>query len=149
MKYITLLFSIFFLLPLQAEVNTVKDSALVPSQANRLRKAREEAEIQTESAILEKIEAQRLRDEKKRIQELNKTSSDVKVIVKHSPSLVSTARPFSLWYFGERAFLSLGLGSVQYPRVKNINSHKIPAYFLSFGGYASSSLLVDFSLFYS
>ena len=132
-----------------AEVSSVKASTLVPSKASAVKKAREDAEIATESAILEKIEAQRLRDERKRIQELTGSSSSPKVVVKPSPSLERAAHSRSLWRFGEKAFISLGVGSVQYPGVKNISSVRYPAFFLSFGGYARSNVIIDFTLFQS
>ena len=132
-----------------AEVSSVKASTLVPSKASAVKKAREDAEIATESAILEKIEAQRLRDERKRIQELTGSSSSPKVVVKPSPSLERAAHSRSLWRFGEKAFISLGVGSVQYPGVKNISSVRYPALFLSFGGYARSNVIIDFTLFQS
>ena len=140
---------VFISTSLPSLAETVTAPALISSKASQIRKAREEAEVATESVILERIESQRLRDEKRRIELLKGSSVSSKAVVKPSPSLESSALSQGLWRFGEKAFMFLGIGTVQYPGVKNISSVGVPALFLGFGGYASGNVIVDFVLFQS
>lgn len=51
-------------------VVVIEDTPLVDSRAERLRKSRQEAELQTEQTIVEKLEQSRLEDEKRRAEAL-------------------------------------------------------------------------------
>ena len=127
---------------------SVTAPALTPSKANELRRAREDAEVATESHILEKLEAERLKDEQKRVDQLLGGKGQETVVRKPSPSLVETpSKP--QWYFGERAFVSLGGGYVNYYGGGNIESTDRPAVFFSLGGYAKKYFIFDFTGYYS
>ena len=54
------------------------------------------------------------------------------------------------WLFGNKSFIALGMGTVNYPGVENINSTNDPAYFGSFGGYGyGGHIIFDLSFYYS
>ncbi len=122
---------------------TVTAPALVPSPAKKLRDVREKQEIKTEDRILRELEKQRLLDEQKRMDELLGRSSDP------APPIVRP-QPTERWFFGNKAFISVGAGAVFYPGVTNVNSSNAPAIFGSFGGYGMDSRLIfDLSVSYS
>ena len=119
--------------------------ALVPSNATKLRSYRERQEIKTEDTILQELEKQRLLDEQKRVDNL---------LGKNKPAPVSTHKPAKLsldnWFFGQKSFVSFGLGYVNYPEVHNINSTEYPAFFGSFGAYGyTGHLIFEISAYYS
>ena len=129
----------------------IKAPALNPSLAKKIRGAREDAEIQTETLILEKVEKERLKNEQSILRKLFPSSSYKKEKAKSSDLKSSSESSLkdSFFKFGEKAYVSLGLGSVQYPKVENINSYHSPSFFISFGGYAKDYFLFDMSVFYS
>ena len=126
------------------QVQTITAPALIPSKAVKLRDARKKQEIKTEDTIIQELEKQRLLDEQKRIDELmGNTSSGASAPLVQSPVAGE-------WFFGKKAFVSVGLGFVTYPSVTNVNSTELPAGFLSFGGYGyEGHLIFDLSLYYS
>ena len=129
----------------KAESQSVTAPALAPSKASKLRKAREDAEISTESHILEKLEAERLKDEQKRVDNLiGRTDTQAPVVVEKALPL---AQP--QWQFGEKAFVSLGGGHVKYLGPQNIESTQWPAFFISLGGYTKEYFIFDFTGYYS
>ncbi len=125
--------------------------SLIPSKSKKLRSAREDAELDTEDAIIQKLETERLKDEQKRYNKLfskgrssNKTSSNLKNVTSQK-----SQRSFYGMHWFNRAFISLGVGSVQYPGAENINSSSSPAFFFSFGGYGHGNFIFDLNIFYS
>ena len=121
---------------------SVTAPALTPSKASELRKAREDAEVSTETHILEKLEAERLKDEQERVDKLM-GGSQTPVIVEEKKSLPAPEK--SQWQFGEKTFVSLGGGYVNYLDPGNINSTDWPAVFLSLGGYTQNYFIFDFT----
>ncbi len=124
--------------------------ALVPSKSKKLRSAREGAETDTEDAIIQKLEIERMKDEQKRYNKLfskGNSSGNTAVASAVNPGLQSSQPFFHNWL--NRAFISFGAGSVSYPGAGNINSSDSPAYFFSFGGYGHGSFIFDLSLYYS
>ena len=136
-----------------SKVDKVVAPALVESGAGSIRKARESAEIKTEDVILKKLEAERLKDEQKRIDKyLGRTTEEV--VTEPVPTItpivpVTSTTTLSIDRFRESAFLSLGIGSVVYPGIDNITSNQDPSLSLSFGGYAANHFLFDFMAIYS
>lgn len=118
-----------------------------PAFSSDVKTEREAIESKTNSIILDRIEAERLEEEKKRIKSLG--AQPATATVEPSPALKKSYISRSLWKFTRKTFISLGLGSVQYPGVKNINSSSVPAWFFSFGGYVTDSMIIDFTLFQS
>ena len=131
----------------ETQTQAVTAPALVPSSAKKLRDAREKQEIKTEDTIIKELEKQRLLDEQKRVDELFRNKpQDIPVNTKKTTEPVL----HSQWFFGNKSFVSLGVGGVVYPNVENINSFEFPAGFLSFGGYGyKGNLIFDLSLYYS
>ena len=129
---------------------SISAPALVPGAAGKLRKAREQQEINTEDAIIKELEKQRLIDEQKR---LDKILGSPAVGGGVSPPPTTTTSPpveSEKWFFGNKAFLSIGVGYVVYPKAVNVNSMNLPAFFASFGGYGyKGRLVVDFSYYLS
>ena len=139
-----------------AKAQSVTAPALKPSQAKKLRSAREEAEIETESAIIEKLESERLRDEQQRVDRLlNPSAKKISAGAGLSPGQTgqadaSVAASSASWTFGNKAFVFGGIGAVQYlDKSIDINSLEIPAFFLGFGGYGSDHLIIDAVGYYS
>lgn len=123
--------------------------ALVPSEAQKLRDARQRQEIQTEDAIIKELEKQRILDEQKRINRLFKRGQPV-ATPQAAPQASSQASAYDSWLFGQKSFISLGAGFVSYPNVLNINSTEHPALSFSFGGYGyEGNLIFDVSVFFS
>ena len=160
-KMISIFWLLFFLLPSYGakkgdiviinknKAQNVTAPALVPSASKKMRSAREDAEVGTEDAIIQKLETERLKDEQKRF---NKLFLNDKKSSHSSPVIVETGAAQPSFYNNRwlnRAFISFGLGSVQYPGVENINSSDSPAYFFSFGGYGGGNFIFDVSLHYS
>ena len=131
----------------EANAQTVTATALVPSKATDIRKAREEAEVSTESHILEKLEAARLKDEQKRIDNLLGAGGDADPSIQPQPTLPAAASP--QWVFGEKAFVSIGGGLVNYFDGINVESLDQPAVFVSLGGYGMKNFLFDFTGYWS
>lgn len=134
------------------KAQTVTAPALVPAKSKKIRSIREEAEIQTESIIIQKLEKERLRDEQKRIKRIfGETVSEESKQPAVATPVTSTTPVFSFldsdWF--NRAFISLGVGSIQYPGAENINSFHFPSFFFSFGGYSYGYFIVDLSVYYS
>lgn len=123
------------------ESQTVTAPALKPSKASELRDARKDAEVSTESHILEKLESERLKDEQKRISQIMGNSQPDTVVVQKQSALPAREPE---WYFGERAFISFGAGVVNYLGGDNINSTEQPALFISLGGYTHERFIFDF-----
>lgn len=73
----------------------IEDTPLVDSRAERLRKSRQEAELQTEQTIVEKLEQSRLEDEKRRADALfgNKLESQVAPEAVVAPVQVAPINP--------------------------------------------------------
>ena len=131
----------------EAQTGAVTAPALVPSSAKKLRDAREKQEIKTEDTIIKELEKQRLLDEQRRVDELFRNKPPEIPV-----NAQKTTEPalHSQWFFGNKSFVSLGVGAVVYPFVENINSLEFPAGFLSFGGYGyKGNLIFDLSLYYS
>ena len=130
----------------EAEGQGVSAPALVPSNASKLRDARQKQEIQTEDRLIKELEKQRLLEEQKRLDQLLGNTKD-------SPPQPKTAQAETKqWVFGSKSFVALGAGAVTYPGSTNINSINldIPAVFLSFGGYDHKGFLIfDVSFNYS
>ena len=123
--------------------------ALVPSEAVKLRGYREKQEIKTEDSILRELEKQRLLDEQKRLDNMLNKSQAVKSSAGVTPQS-SLKSAWDDWFFGEKAFISFGLGAVQYYQVGNINSTEQPAFIGSFGAYGySGHLIFELSVLYS
>ena len=79
---------------------SVTAPALTPSKASKLRKAREDAEVSTETHILEKLEAERLKDEQERVDKLMGGSQAPVIVEEERKSLPTTEKP--QWQFGEK-----------------------------------------------
>ena len=122
--------------------------ALVPSKSKQMRSARQEAEVDTESVILQKLESDRLKDEQKRLRKLLKNSKEEVQAAPVASSSVPTAFP-SLTNWLNKGFISFGVGLVNYPGVENLSSTESPAYFFSFGGYGYGNLIFDMNVYYS
>lgn len=124
---------------------SVTAPAIKPSKASELRKAREDAEISTESYILEKLESERLKDEQKRVDKImgHPQAEETVVIQKEAASIQKPK------WFGEKAFISLGAGVVNYYGPDNILSTEKPALFVSIGGYTQYNLIFDFTAYWS
>ena len=128
---------------------SVTAPALTPSKASELRKAREDAEVSTETYILEKLEAGRLKDEQERVDKLmGGSQSQTPVIVEEKKSLPAPEEE-PKWHFGEKTFVSLGGGYVKYLGPRNVESTIWPAFFISLGGYAEDYFIFDFTGYYS
>ena len=128
------------------KAQSVTATALVPSKAKKLRNAREDAEVKTESLILEQVEKERLKNEQNILGKVLSPSEGVQEAVSEVPAVPHQP----LWSWGkDRAYISLGAGAVQFPGVSNINSLALPALFVSVGGMAKKYFLIDFSLYYS
>ena len=126
------------------DAQKVTATALNPSKASELRSAREDAEVSTESYILEKLEAERLKDEQKRADSIIGKDSEGPA-TKETPSAAPVSPQVSpQWYFGEKAFVSLGMGVVKYLGGDNVESNE-PAFFVSLGGYAAHRFIFDFT----
>ena len=130
------------------KTQTVTATALNPSKASELRSAREDAEVSTESYILEKLEAERLKDEQKRVDALVGKGAEGPVSAELSPAAALSPPVSPQWYFGEKAFVSLGGGVVKYLGGDNVESNE-PAFFLSLGGYALHWVIFDFTGYWS
>lgn len=132
----------------ETQSQSVTAPVITPSKASDLRKAREDAEISTESYILEKLEAERLKDEQKRVDKImSNTQPEKTVVLEEESAPAETPQP--QWYFGEKAFLSLGGGIVNYYGPDNIHSTEKPALFVSLGGYTPYNLIFDFTAYWS
>ena len=130
-----------------ASSQVVKNSALKPSSAKKIRGAREDAEITTESLVLEKLEKERLKSEQNLLNKIfGGTSGRPATQAVSSPQ--ASASETRYLPFGERAYISLGFGFYNYPGVENINDDD-PVPVLSFGGYARDNFIFDFSFIYS
>ena len=134
-----------------APSQTVIAPTLNPSKAKKLRDARENAETQTESLLLEKVEQERLKSEQSLLNKIfdssQKPSSEGAVVPKTS----SPYAPPGV----DRVYISGGLGVVDLNILTgNVSSYRnplcfVPACFLSVGGTAKKYFLFDFSVFYS
>jgi len=125
--------------------NVLTAPMLIPSGSDQMRSLRQKQEIDTEDNILKELEKQRILDERKRFHSIfNK---------KESSSVASTAPPASSkipYSFGEKSFLTLGAGLMNYYNVININSTESPAFLGSFGAYGyDGQLIFDTIFFYS
>ena len=128
----------------QAPSQTVIAPVLNPSKAKKLRDAREGAEIQTESLILEKVEQERLKSEQNLLNKIfgsSQPSPTTSVAVPQSPTSITPSGV-------ERVYISAGLGTSRVWKIINVNS-VLPSYFLSIGGSAKKYFSFDFSVSYS
>ena len=139
-----------------AAAQTVTAPALEPSQGKKLRSAREEAEIQTESVIIEKLEAERLKDEQRRIDKMFNSSfkgegeAQTGVSAGEALSPAKAGAAPAGWTFGNKAFVFGGVGAVNYlNKTSKINSTDTPAWFFGFGGYSASHFIIDLTGYYS
>ena len=133
----------------QSSSQTVTAPALNPSKAKKLRDARENAEVQTESLLLEKVEEERLKREQSLANKIfgspQKPSSEGAVVSKASPSYTPAGV--------DRVYISGGLGVVDLNiTTGNVNSYRnplcfVPSCFMSVGGSARKYFLFDFSVF--
>ena len=135
----------------QAPSQTVIAPALNPSKAKKMRNAREDAEVQTESLILEKVEQERLKSEQKLLNKIfgaSQQPSNTGVVTSQTPTPSSHTSP---WV--DRVYISAGVGSVKFFGKTNVEALGLSpfssAYFLSIGGSAQKYLLFDFSISYS
>ena len=133
----------------QAPSQTVIAPVVNPSKAKKLRNARESAEIQTESVILEKVEEERLKSEQSLLNKIfgsSQPAPTVSVAVPQSPTPQTSSGV-------ERAYISLGLGTIKVWKVNNVASLAtnpcFSACFLSIGGSAQKYFSFDFSVSYS
>ena len=127
-----------------AEQEVISAPALIPSDAKKLRDARERQEIKTEGAIIKELERQRLLDEQKRLDELLGEGPQP------VPAFSPTEPVVKQWFLENKAFLSVGPGFVTYPGANNVNSMHTPAIFVGFGGYNDEgNVIFDLSLYYS
>ena len=138
----------------ETKVQNIKATSLVPSKSRKLRQARKEAELETEDVIIQKIEAERMKDEQKRYDRLfskkQPTSNRVSSAPVNGPRQQRPDKNISFYnYWFDRAFISFGIGTVRYYGVENLNSLYSPAYFFSFGGYGSGQIIFDINLYYS
>lgn len=130
---------------------TVIAPTLNPSKAKKLRDARENAEVQTESLLLEKVEQERLKSEQSLLNKIfgspQKPSGEGVV----APQASSSHIPAGV----DRVYISGGLGVVDLNiTTGNVNTYRnplcfVPACFVSVGGSAQKYFLFDFSVFYS
>lgn len=121
--------------------------ALVPSNAAKLRNYRERQEVRTEDSILQELEKQRILDEQKRVNNLLNRNQPAPVAVK-APS--SSKLSMDNWLFGQKSFVSFGLGYVNYYDVLSVNSTEQPAFFASFGAYGyQGHVIFEMSAYYS
>lgn len=137
----------------KSKIQNVVAPAIVPSKSAKLRSARQDAELETESSIIKKLETQRLKDEQKRYNKLfDNSSGEGEGAAKQMISAGSAAQTSQNNYFSNwlnRAFLSVGSGFVTYPRgALNLNKG-LPAAFFSFGGYGHGNFIFDTSVYYS
>ena len=137
----------------KAPSQTVIAPALNPSKAKKLRDARESAEVQTESLILEKVEKERLKSEQSLLNKIF-SSSQQKPSTSGSaatPQPAPAPSPYAPPGM-EKVYISVGLGTVRLLGASNVGSDSTPfclsACFLSVGG-AAKSFLFDLSFIYS
>ena len=135
----------------QAPSQTVIAPALNPSKAKKLRNAREDAEVQTESLLLEQVEKERLKSEQKLLNKIfgsSQQSSSEGVVTPQTPAPSSHTPPGV-----DRVYVSAGLGIIQFYGKTNVESFGtspcFSACFLSIGGAAQKYFLFDFSVSYS
>ena len=134
------------------KVQNVVAPALIPSKSKTLRSAREEAELETESTIIQKLEKDRLKDEQKRLQKMfNQGGQTDEKISESVQKDYSASRPksYSSKNWLNKGFISVGIGTVNYVGVENVNSTESPAYLFSFGGYGYGHFIFDMSFIYS
>ena len=137
----------------KAPSQTVIAPALNPSKAKKLRDARESAEVQTESLILEQVEKERLKSEQSL---LNKIFSSSQQKPSTSGS-AATPQPAPSPYAPpgmDRVYISPGVGMVRLLGATNVGcSDSTPfclsSYFLSIGGSAKKYILFDLGFIYS
>lgn len=134
------------------KVQNIVAPALIPAKARSLRSAREDAELETESVIMQRLEKERLRDEQKRLQKMfNKEEGTTSKKYESSASQEANpvAKPYIYNNWLNKAYISFGVGTVNYLGVENISSTESPAYFFSFGGYGSGKFIFDTIFSYS
>ena len=136
----------------QSPSQVITAPALNPSKAQKLRDARESAEVKTESLILEKMEQERLKNEQSLFDKIFGASQKPQVS-STAVSAVSTPPPSPYFASGmERVYVSAGLGMFQF-QADNVNSTSTPfcfsACFVSVGGAAKKYFLFDFGFIYS
>jgi len=131
------------------KANAITAPALVPSQSDKMRKLRQKQEIDTEDSILQEIEKQRILDERKRFHQIfNKEKQDA--VETPTPVSPSVAPSIPSYWFGEKSFLSLGVGLMNYYNVTNVNSTEMPSFLSSFGGYGyEGQMIFDATFLYS
>ena len=124
--------------------NVITAPVLIPSQSDQMRTLRQKQEINTEDSILKELEKQRILDERKRFHSIfNKKEEAV-------PVPVPSVNPTQPYWFGEKSFLSLGAGLMNYYNVINVNSTEAPTFLGSFGAYGyEGQLIFDATFFYS
>ena len=171
MFYLKILISLFFLFPafgekpsdvvivntntnkatVQAPSQTVVAPALNPSKAKKMRNAREDAEVKTESLLLEKVEQERLKSEQNllnRIFGASQQPSNAGVVTPQAQAPSSHTLPWT-----DRVYISAGMGIIKFYGKTNVDSLGtspcFSACFLSIGGSAKKHLLFDFSISYS
>ena len=129
------------------EQNVITAPALVPSNSDKIRNLRERQEVDTEDNLIQELEKQRLLDERKRFHSLfNKQEVSSHPVAASVP----VAKTNRMSFFGERSFLSVGAGLMNYYNVPNINSTEMPTFLASFGAYSlNGQFIFDTSFFYS
>ena len=130
--------------------STLTAPALIPSDSDKMKTLREKEEIETEDSILKELEKQRILDERKRFNKIfNEKESSVSSQDENTVSTPPVSNKATYW-FGEKSFLSLGAGIMNYYNVTNVNSSEVPSFLGSFGGYGyRGQLIFDATFFYS
>ena len=125
--------------------NVITAPELIPSQSDQMRTLRQKQEINTEDSILKELEKQRILDERKRFHSIFNKKEET-VTVPSTPPVNST-QPY---WFGEKPFLSVGAGLMNYYNSLNVNSTEAPTFLGSFGTYGyKGHLIFDVAFFYS
>ena len=124
--------------------NVITAPELIPSQSDKMRTLRQKQEIDTEDSILKELEKQRILDERKRFHSIFNKKEEAVV------TPIPPVNPTQPYWFGEKSFLSLGAGLMNYYNVTNINSTETPTFLGSFGAYGyEGHLIFDAAFFYS
>ena len=101
---------------------------------------------------MEKLEAERLKDEQSRMDSLFGSSPPKAKTAGEalSPPAPAPAAAPAPWSFGNKAFVFGGIGVVQYlTKSADINSTETPAWSFGFGGYGANHIIIDLTGHYS
>ena len=139
----------------------VKGIPVSKTYATELQKSRQDAEIQTEQKIVEKLEANRLRDEQERFNRLFGSKNSKKTVVFNTPNkshitsgMYSSARTSSKGgstasYRRDRTYAGASAGQITNLRQQIVNLQSFGSFGAVFGAYDTSGLMMEGSFYYS